>query len=277
MQEVRIPIEIINRYKQAQDAYVRWEDDTQEWIREVVEDFKDSLYYIVEAEQADQLGIKSARLTDAYTLFCQIQEQCTNQQVLSGPNISGEVTLPPSIVHLHDEAHNAYLYYADTVKKPLSGLISKFRDTLDHLIDAADPEVPANETPLLIAQATEHLLEVAGESLQLATLALTKQTTRWQWLRRLVYSNLPIRGSVDTQLKNIRRYLSDARLLKGKVRHWEACLTAFQKAFDHAYLLDQAMHNGKVRLWVRVGEVVITIAITGGITLGVALWIFSIQ
>ena len=276
MQEVRIPSEIVNKYKQAKDAYVRLEDDTQEWMREVLEDFKNALHNIVRAEQAEQPNLKSARLTDAYTSFCKIQEKCTNHQVLYGTIISGEVILPSSIVSLYDEAHKKYLYYADTVEKPLSGLISKFRDALDHLIDASDPEVPDSETPLLIAQATEHLLEVAGESLQLATFDLTKQITKWQWLRRLAQSNLPPRGSVNTNLQDIRRYLADARLLKGKVRNWEACLTAFREAFNRAYLLNQAMHSGKYKLWVRVSGWIIPFTI-GVISLGVGLWVVLLQ
>lgn len=252
MRHVKLPIEIIKAYKQAQDAYVRWEDDNREWTRDVLEAFKDALHNIIRAANTDQQDIAASHLLESHDYLTFITTECSERETSSASNMLVDIRLPNSTIMLYEASHKAYLQYVGTVETPLSGLISNFRDALDHIVDAADPTVSEDHTPILLAQADEHLLEVAGESMQLGIADLTRRSGTRGKLKRLIYDELPSPSQTNDRLSDIARHLSNARLLKGKIRFWERCLEEYTKAFEVAYLLNYDMYNGKPKPVIRV-------------------------
>ena len=97
----------------------------------------------------------------------------------------------------------------------------------------------------------EHLLEAATESSQMGALLLRGKATKFLWLRRFVWNNLPSKNQTNQRLETIRRSISDGRFLKGKVRAWEQACEFYKTAFDTAFLLHGETVRGSLHFWAK--------------------------
>ena len=260
--EVGLAPEIIRAYKQAKDTYINAEEKYRQWARATLEDFKNALKYLVESSSSTASDIKSSRKRQALEYLTHIYDHSIIIGQSSLPIPEEDCQIPNSVSSLHDLAETAYLHYAGVAGKPKISFISRFRDALDHLIDAADHDTPVTECESLVAQTREHLLETAAESYQLGTSLLSRRANRLLWLRRLFWKGLHSALATTQRLRRIRTSIADGRRLKGRLRESVKCCEYYEQAFNEAYVFFQETNSGGLGWWVKIGGGAIPIALS---------------
>jgi hypothetical protein len=256
---VQMPAELILGYEAAQRRYITAElQPSAHWFREDLIGFASALHWIVRAatentpEAQDEAKL---RALDALNSVRPDHNRAASPPVAP----SGDVILPRTIVDLFREANRFYLRYARVFGFE-TAFIARFRDTLDHLVDAGRALTPPQDRSSAITIAMEHLVEVVGDSVWPVSQRNVQRALAKRWLRTF-QNGLPSDAEISQRLAEHSACIITGRVLRGRTRQWHQCIQQFRRAFNEAFLLEREMTSGAWKWWVYVSFLIAVSAI----------------
>ncbi len=237
--DVRIPKGIIEAYERARRVHISYEETT--WTREplIFVPYLRALDHIVQAATNDSSDIKRAAIERAYASLDRILADCGEASSVNADLSDTEVRLPEDITWLYKLASIGFWRYFEAIEEGDFPALHRFRDVLDHITRVGQLEIASISVIEELANAKEHLKEIAVESPERATRTLLnrirrvghsifyRQTT-WLW------RDSPSLEFIDATLETVAHLLAEARVLKGDIRAVNRCASMMQQALDEA-------------------------------------------
>ena len=178
---------------------------------------------------------------------------------------------------LYELARNAIIRYEAIAFEGADAHWIELRDAVEHVRQALLTE-DLGERQARMGSAAEHLRRAGVEPTQeLVEYKVERilKATKWYWVKRLLYRNLPSERSIYESLTQISHYLEGGRAHKADEESYSLALQDLAEAHRLGDNLDRAVTTDLLRTWYIVAGLLAVIAGIIGLPLTVLFFLLT--
>ena len=212
-----IPRYLIRLYEAAKQAHISHDEkllaNREKWRDKALRLFRVSLEQIIVASRSEAPEAKRFALQSAFNdLNTIIIDAGLNPIPSPTDDENGDPKVPPDIIELYQQAKDGFLRYDGLLSERDLTRLPRFRDTLDHIVYAAQAETNRSKIEEL-ANAKEHLMEIAAESPEAAVREALNRVKKIRFskfysLSTLIQNRSPSITELDEQMEDIGNLLA---------------------------------------------------------------------